>query len=96
MGVPIGHPFFGNQYTNGRYIPGTFKYVPELTGSIIKNSSFLVSDKISKTVSEMVTRQNPKSQISKVPITKGFDQNILFAGGTLISVLIDGHLFLNI
>lgn len=26
MGVPEGHPFFGNQYTDGGYQPGIFSY----------------------------------------------------------------------
>lgn len=34
MGAPEGHPFYGNQYTNGGYIKGTFKYVPENLGNV--------------------------------------------------------------
>lgn len=26
MGAPTGHPFFGNQYTNGGYVNGSFSY----------------------------------------------------------------------
>lgn len=26
IGVPTGDPFFGNQYTNGGYVPGSFSY----------------------------------------------------------------------
>ena len=26
MGAPAGHPFFGNQYTNGGYVNGSFSY----------------------------------------------------------------------
>lgn len=26
MGVPTGHPFFGNQHTTGGYTPGTYTY----------------------------------------------------------------------
>ncbi|MDN5685004.1 hypothetical protein [Corynebacterium glyciniphilum] len=26
MGAPAGHPFFGNQYTDGGYVPGQFSY----------------------------------------------------------------------
>lgn len=26
MGAPAGHPFFGNQYTDGGYVPGSFSY----------------------------------------------------------------------
>ncbi len=26
MGAPVGHPFFGNQYTNGGYVRGSFTY----------------------------------------------------------------------
>ncbi|MGF0139859.1 hypothetical protein ACQRC3_00750 [Streptococcus alactolyticus] len=29
MGVPEGHPFFGNQYTDGGYQPGSFSYTFE-------------------------------------------------------------------
>lgn len=30
MGVPVGHPFFGNQYTDGGYIAGTLvKVLPK-------------------------------------------------------------------
>lgn len=28
MGAPSGHPFFGNQYTSGDYISGTYTYFP--------------------------------------------------------------------
>jgi len=30
MGAPMGHPFFGNQYTDGGYIPGSFRYISEV------------------------------------------------------------------
>lgn len=40
MGVPNGHPFFGNQYTNGGYQTGTYTYIEsavENAVSIAKN-----------------------------------------------------------
>lgn len=40
MGVPSGHPFFGNQYTDGGYQTGTYTYVGEEVenvASIVKN-----------------------------------------------------------
>ncbi|PKO07204.1 MAG: hypothetical protein CVU41_02675 [Chloroflexi bacterium HGW-Chloroflexi-3] len=93
MGVPVGHPFFGNQYTDGGYILGTFKYDSGIAGTVFDNSSKLFSNKIDKTLSEILTRQKPKNQILKVPNTKGFDLNILIAGGIELGVFAGGYLF---
>lgn len=36
MGAPTGHPFFGNQYTNGGYVRGSFSY-HGAAGSVAKS-----------------------------------------------------------
>ena len=48
MGVPNGHPFFGNQYTTGGYIPGSFTYIPEVVEKFADFSTKLVSENIGK------------------------------------------------
>ncbi len=34
MGAPAGHPFFGNQYTNGGYVNGSFSYSGLVNGFV--------------------------------------------------------------
>jgi len=79
MGVPVGHPFFGNQYTDGGYIAGTFKYVPEIAEKVVDYSSTLISENIDKATTKVVTREKPKNLILKALNTKGINKNALIA-----------------
>jgi DNA-directed RNA polymerase subunit RPC12/RpoP len=39
LGAPTGHPFFGNQYTHGGYVNGSFEYenaIENLAGTTVK------------------------------------------------------------
>lgn len=92
MGAPVGHPFFGNQYTDGGYISNTFKYVPEIAETVVDYSSKLVSDKIGKGAIEIVTMQKPKNLIPKVPNSKGFYINTLIAVGIGLVAAAGGYL----
>ncbi len=35
MGAPSGHPFFGNQFTDGGYQPGTYTYAGEAVENVV-------------------------------------------------------------
>jgi Zn finger protein HypA/HybF involved in hydrogenase expression len=76
MGAPDGHPFFGNQYTDGGYISGTFKYAAE-KAEVVDNFSNMISDNIDRVTTKLVTKQKPEKLIPKVLNTKGFNKNTL-------------------
>ncbi|WP_300382195.1 hypothetical protein [Clostridium sp.] len=88
MGTPVGHPFFGNQHTNGGYIAGTFKYIPE---KVVDNSSTLVSGNIGKAATKIVTRQNPKNLIPKELNTKGINKTALISVGIGLVATVGGY-----
>jgi len=56
MGAPEGHPFFGNQYTDGGYVPGSFTYA---TADILES----IFDSLRETASEKAisTAVKPKA-----------------------------------
>lgn len=91
MGIPVGHPFFGNEYTDGGYIAGTFKYVPEIAEIVVDYSSTLVSENIDKATTKIVTRQKPKNLILKELNTKGINKNALIAVGIGLFVTVGGY-----
>ena len=76
MGVPDGHPFFGNQYTNGGYLPGSYSYIDEVPSlaKIIAGSERAVE--YSPNVSSLNIANN---NITKMPInnSKTSIQNLL-------------------
>lgn len=91
MGIPVGHPFFGNQYTDGGYRVGTYKYVPEVAEKIVDYSSTLVSENIDKATTKIVTRQKPKNLIPKELSTKGINKNALIAVGIGLVAYVGGY-----
>lgn len=91
MGVPLGHPFFGNQYTNGGYITGAFKYIPKIAEKVVEYSSKLVSDEIGKGAAKMVTRQKPKNLCLNGLDIKGSNKTILI--GVAIALATAGGIY---
>jgi uncharacterized CHY-type Zn-finger protein len=91
MGVPDGHPFFGNQYTDGGYIRGTFNYVPEIVEKATDYSSKLVSNNIGKAPTKIVAKQKPENLIPKELSTKGFNKNTLIILGIGVVVAVTGY-----
>ena len=84
MGVPVGHPFFGNQYTNGGYVSGSYKYAPEggeIVEKVVVCSSELISENIDKTKPKIVTRDETKKIIQKGVNIRGLNKNTLIAIG---------------
>lgn len=82
MGVPAGHPFFGNQYTNGGYIPGTYTYVVEKGKEIIK--PFLKES--SKVVTHGTPKQKLENLIPKKLVSKDFIDSVMRIGGFILYV----------
>jgi Zn finger protein HypA/HybF involved in hydrogenase expression len=91
MGVPVGHPFFGNQYTDGGYIADTFKYVPEIAEKVVDYSSTLISENIDKATTKIVTRQKPKNLILKEFNAKGINKNALIVVGIGLVTTVGGY-----
>lgn len=92
MGTPVGHPFFGNQYTNGGYIAGTFKYIPEIAEKLVDNSSTLVSENIGKATTKIVTRQKPKNPIMKEINIKCINKKALITVGIGLVATFSGYI----
>lgn len=64
MGAPAGHPFFGNQYTTGGYVPGSFKYVAEVSQPLISAAT--------KSVVESASNAQLSAEVAAaVPVGKG-------------------------
>ena len=83
MGVPAGHPFFGNQYTNGGYISGTYTYeVIEKGKEIIKP----LLKEASKAVTHVAPKQKPDNLIPKKLFANDFIDNTMIIGGVILAV----------
>ncbi|MEL7589789.1 MAG: hypothetical protein AAGU17_00635 [Anaerolineaceae bacterium] len=83
MGVPTGHPFFGNQHTNGGYIRGTYTYeVIEKGKEILK--PFI--KEVSQAVTHGATKQKPDNLIPRKFVAKGFFDKTMIIGGILVAV----------
>jgi len=81
MGAPAGHPFFGNQYTNGGYELGSFTYEVKDKGfNIPKN----VLNETGKGTVNVATRQKATCPVSKVLVAKGSNKNTLIIGGIIL------------
>lgn len=83
MGIPAGHPFFGNQYTNGGYIPGTYTY--EAIEKGIEGIK-VVSKEIQKGATHVATKQRPDNLIIKKLVAKWPNKNTLIVGGVILVV----------
>ena len=72
MGAPPGHPFYGNQYTDGGYVPGSFTYMlAEKSIELVEKSVEAV-----KTVVSEVTSHSPSKTIA-VATDKQVPSNII-------------------
>jgi|CZCB01.1.fsa_nt_gi DNA-directed RNA polymerase subunit RPC12/RpoP len=81
MGAPVGHPFFGNQYTNGGYELGSFTYeVTDKGFNILKT----VLNETGKGTVNVATRQKATYPVSKVLVAKGSNKNTLIIGGIIL------------
>lgn len=56
MGAPSGHPFFGNQYTDGGYQTGTFTY----GGEAVENVASTVKDVLKENADNEYKASTPK------------------------------------
>lgn len=88
MGVPYGHPFFGNQYTNGGYVPGSYTYMVDNGIETLKT----VSNKIGKDVTRIATNQDSESIVSKVLVTKYSNKSVIMISGIILVVTAIGGL----
>jgi len=87
MGAPEGHPFFGNQYTNGGYRPGSFTYITEpLVEKVIDGIQ-----SISKNVAEKPVKPTYRQSLHTESKASKFFENvkskeIIIVGGVLLAV----------
>lgn len=91
MGSPVGHPFFGNQYTDGGYIAGTFKYVPQIGEKVVDYCSVLVPGNIDKATTKIITRQKSNNLIPKELNTKGINKNALIVACISLVATVGGY-----
>lgn len=87
MGVHATHPFFGNQYTNGGYIPGSFKF-PEIVETVVESSSKLTSNN-TNVCSTKLTKG--KKTIPLKPSAKVISKNTLIAAVVGVGLAIGGY-----
>ena len=83
MGAPAGHPFFGNQFTDGGYILGSFKYDPVVKEKGAEILNTVVSKTSQRSASEAIA---PTEKIS----SKWLNQKNLIRAGALIVVTVGG------
>jgi hypothetical protein len=99
MGAPVGHPFFGNQYTDGGYLPGSFKVVKEVLNEVvdkaISNSVTLTAKNSDKSILKTVSRQRPKNLVIKKIDAKGLNKNVYIAVGVGFVLTIGGYFAYN-
>jgi len=91
-GVPKGHPFFGNQYTDGGYIKKSFSYIPE----IIEKGNDVIKSVVKKTgesVSPIAANKSADSVTPKTIFPKGSNKNALIIGGiVLVATTVGGFI----
>lgn len=92
MGAPSGHPFFGNQYTDGGYQTGTYTYV----GEAVENFASIVKDVLkedannqykastTKVSSESMSKLSDIQESLSTSSLSGRDKIII--GGILVAV----------
>lgn len=97
MGAPMGHPFFGNQYTDGGYLLGSFTYeVLEKSADAVKTVVGEMGKGATKVAMNLATKQEPSknfvlSAVDKIS-GKGLNKNHLIVAGSLTVVAIGGFL----
>jgi preprotein translocase subunit SecG len=67
MGVPKGHPFFGNQFTDGGYVKGSYKYAME---RIVDATTPVASKVISTQSATSITRQANLKNVTPSSVMK--------------------------
>lgn len=87
MGAPEGHPFFGNQYTNGGYEPGNFSYdvepVVEKTVDVVKTIHKTLTDKSIKT---SYKEANHITHPSSSPVKSSGGKETIIIGGIVVAL----------
>ena len=88
MGAPDGHPFFGNQYTDGGYEPGSFTYA---TAEILES----VLDSIREAVAEKSIKPEAinLSPFEDVDVEHSSNIALIIAGGLAVFAAIGGLLW---
>lgn len=81
MGAPSGHPFFGNQYTNGNYKLDSFTY--EVIDKGIEALKTVISE-TGKGAASVAIKPKADTLISKTIVTKGSSKNTLIIGGIIL------------
>jgi len=97
MGAPAGHPFFGNQYTDGGYLLGSFTYeVMEKGVDVVKSVVSEMGKGATKEVVNLATNQQPSKNLGLSAIDKaggkGVSKNQLIVAGILTVITIGGFL----
>lgn len=97
MGAPTGHPFFGNQYTNGGYEPGSFTYVYEATKSITDSipkvaSSVVSKDSILREASDNKNTNIITFQDVKRLASHGVNKKTIIIGSAVVVATVGGAL----
>lgn len=91
MGVPTGHPFFGNQYVKGDYILGTFKYKVIAKPGIEKLIN--ASSKLRQSDAHIAKPQKLDNFLFKKLGSKGLSVDMIITGVSLaISLLLSTKL----
>ena len=95
MGAPLEHPFYGNQYTDGNYVLGSFTYkMAEKSIEAVKTIvSGVTSHSPNKTIAMATDKQvSPNIIVSTVDKigSKGINKNHLIAGVGLLIVSVGG------
>jgi len=82
MGAPAGHPFFGNQYTDGNYKLGSFSY--EVIDKGIDALKTVISETGKGTTTPVAIKPKADTLIPKTIATKSSNKNTLIIGGIIL------------
>lgn len=78
LGAPAGHPFFGNQYTDGGYVDGSYVY-DAVAGATVKAAS-KVGEAMPRVVSALRPKTSTPAGLSSTSIVS------LIAAGTVVLI----------
>lgn len=94
MGAPSGHPFFGNQYTNGGYQSGTYTYVGSGSECVMSTVNSVLKENANNKYSISAQKNSDKGAKELSHIQKSFAINDLsgrdkaiIIGGILVTVV---------
>lgn len=91
MGAPMEHPFFGNQYTNGGYETGTFKYAQEFANQLTERLP-LVKETIRNSSRKIVSVSRKQNEILKQNTPRMLNRKVLVVGGVSLAFVFGGYL----